>query len=136
MDRVYLKEGREREGIKKRGARCKTEERGGVPSKTAISSPPRFRTEEKGIGGDWSGQRRQLLALPGTAAARRWGKMKRGPRGSQPRARLRLRWLVEAAPREGRWPVCLGGGAQGRRRWKAREREWGCYGGARRGRER
>jgi hypothetical protein len=27
--------------------------------------------------------------------------MKRGPRGSQPRAYLGLRWLVEAAPREG-----------------------------------
>jgi hypothetical protein len=27
--------------------------------------------------------------------------MKRGLRGSQPRAHLRLRWLVELAPREG-----------------------------------
>jgi hypothetical protein len=27
--------------------------------------------------------------------------MKRGQRGSQPRAHLRLRWLAEVAPREG-----------------------------------
>jgi hypothetical protein len=46
-----------------------------------------------------------------TAAAGRWGKMERRPRGIDSRAHLVLEWSEEAAPREGSGSAAvLGGG--------------------------
>jgi hypothetical protein len=42
-----------------------------------------------------------------TAAAGRWGKMERRPRGFRSRAHLALGWSEEAAPREGRGPAVV-----------------------------
>jgi hypothetical protein len=52
------------------------------------------------------------------AAAGKWLKMERRPRGNRSRAHLVLGWSEEAAPREGGdlAAVLRGGGAKGRRR--------------------
>jgi hypothetical protein len=79
MDRVYLKEGRER--IEKGGSVERKEKRsGGFWQNRHLLPPPQFRTEEGRIGGGRASRRRRLPALPVTTAAG-VGAKGRGDRG-------------------------------------------------------
>jgi hypothetical protein len=76
--------------------------------------PPSPDSEQRGGGIEWRpawGER--APAVPLMAAAGKWLKMERRPRGIDPRAHLVLGWSEEAAPREGGGSAAVlrGGGA-------------------------
>jgi hypothetical protein len=73
-DRVYLKEGRER--IERGGSVGGREKIRGLLAKPPFSSSPWIQNRG-GIGGDQSGRRQRLPALPGMAAAGVRGKRER-----------------------------------------------------------
>jgi hypothetical protein len=92
------------------------------------SSPLRTEQRQKGGGGPRrkAGRWGCPPATLATAAAGRWGKTERRPRGIDSRAHLVLGWSEEAAPRDGSGSAAvLGGGGvvefgeEGRRRGEA-----------------
>jgi hypothetical protein len=90
------------------GFRGKGRSRGGFGKNFIFSPPPPFTVwNREDRRGRWPVLEGRAPAALATAAAGRWGKMERRPRGSHPCAHLGLKLLGEAAPR------CGSGGGEG-----------------------